>query len=381
MIQRAADLAVVLRLLKHFPVVALLGPRQAGKTTLARRIAQKHGHAEFFDLEDPADLARLMDPGLALKPLRGLVVLDEIQRRPGLFEILRVLADRRPSPARFLILGSASPDLLRQSSETLAGRIAFHTLDGFRIEDVSKAHLNRLWLRGGFPASFVAKSDPLSALWRQNFIRTFIERDIPQLGFRLESPRLSRFWCMLAHYHAQTWNSAEFAGSLAVSEKTVRHYLEVLEKGLVVRILKPWHENIDRRQVKAPKVYVRDTGLLHSLLGIVSMRDLERHPRLGASFEGFVLQQATRHLGAAPEEVFFWATHGGAEIDLLWVRGQNRIGFEAKRTSAPQITKSLLSSIEVLRLRHAYVLHAGEETFPLAKNITAVAAHRLSEDL
>lgn len=381
MIQRTDDLTIVERLLKNAPVVALLGPRQAGKTTMARQIGGKGRGAEFFDLEDPADLARLSDPGLALKPLRGLVVLDEIQRRPGLFEILRVLADRRPIPARFLILGSASPDLLRQSSETLAGRIAFHTLDGFRLNDVGEGHQNRLWLRGGFPKSFVARSDALSILWRQHFIRTFIERDIPQLGFRIESPRLSRFWSMLAHYHGQTWNSAEFARSLALTEKTVRHYLEVLEKGLVVRTLKPWHENIDRRQVKAPKVYIRDTGLLHTLLGIVSTRDLERHPRLGASWEGFVLQQATTHVGANAEETFFWATHGGAELDLLWVRGRNRIGFEAKRTSAPQITKSLLSAIEVLGLRHAYVLHGGEKTFPLARNITAVAARRLTADL
>lgn len=381
MIDRADDVSEIRRLLAHSPVVGLLGPRQSGKTTLARRVAAMMRASDFFDLEDPADLARLADPGLALRPLRGLVVLDEIQRTPRLFEMLRVLADRRPIPARFLILGSASPELLRQSSETLAGRIAFHTLDGLRLSDVGPTNLNRLWVRGGFPRAYAARTDSLSLEWRKNFIRTFLERDLPQLGFRIEAPRLSRFWSMLAHYHGQTWNAAEFARSLALSEKTVGHYLDVLEKSLVVRVLKPWHENIDRRQVKAPKVFIRDSGLLHALLGIPSLRDLERHPRLGASWEGFMLQQGAMQLGAEPSELYFWGTHGGAELDLLWVRGARRIGIEARRTSAPQVTKSLLSAIEVLGLRHAFVLHAGEKTFPLATNITAVAARHLTSDL
>jgi len=380
-IQRTGDFAEVGGLLRRWPVVAILGPRQSGKTTMAREIASQRRTAEFFDLEDPDDRARLADPGLALKPLRGLVVLDAIQRLPGIFEMLRVLADRRPLPARFLILGSASPDLLRQSSESLAGRIAFHTLDGFRIHDVGIGHLDRLWLRGGFPRSYAARSEALSVEWRKNFIKTFLERDIPQLGIRIESARLSRFWSMLAHYHARTWNASELARSLGLSETTVAHYLELLEKALVVRTLKPWHENIDRRQVKAPKILMRDSGLLHSLLSIPTMRDLERHPLLGASWEGFILQQVATHLRADPSETYFWATHGGAEIDMLWIRGSRRIGFEVKRTSAPQITKSLHSAMSVLGLEHAYVIHAGEKTFPLSRQITAVAATRLIQDL
>jgi predicted AAA+ superfamily ATPase len=380
-IPRPEDLSEVRRLLARFPVVALLGPRQSGKTTLAHQVAKAGGAVERFDLEEPGDVARLSDPTLALKPLRGLVILDEVQRRPGLFEVLRVLADRRPLPARFLILGSASPELLRQSSESLAGRIAFHTLEGLRLGDVDARRLDRLWLRGGFPRSYAAGSETQSLEWRRAFIRTFLERDIPQLGIRIESSRLSRFWSMLAHYHARTWNAAELARSLAVSEGTVNHYLEILEKALVVRSLKPWHENIDRRQVKAPKVMIRDSGLLHALLGIPTLRDLERHPLLGASWEGFVLQQAAAQVKADPSEVFFWATHGGAKLDMLWVKGSRRIGFEAKRTSAPQATKSLHSAISVLGLSHAYVVHAGPKTFPLARNITAVAAERLTEDL
>ncbi len=381
MIERADDLAEIGRLLRRWPVVAMLGPRQSGKTTMAREIAARHRVSEFFDLEDPDDRARLADPGLALRPIKGLVVLDEVQRLPGIFEMLRVLADRRPLPARFLILGSASPDLLRQSSESLAGRIAFHDLDGFRLRDVGSHQLDRLWLRGGFPLSYAARSEAQSWEWRKNFIRTFLERDIPQLGIRIESPRLSRFWSMLAHYHARTWNAAELARSLGLSETTVAHYLEVLEKALVVRTLKPWHENIDRRQVKAPKILIRDSGLLHSLLNLPTRRDLDRHPLLGASWEGFILQQVATHLGADPSETYFWATHGGAEIDMLWIRGSRRIGFEVKRTSAPHVTKSLHSAMSVLDLEHAYVIHAGDKTFPLTKAITAVAAVGLIEDL
>jgi uncharacterized protein len=381
MIPRPDEASAVRRLLRHFPVVALLGPRQSGKTTLARQIAAGSRSARSFDLEDPDDLARLSDPGLALKPLRGLVILDEIQRRPGLFEILRVLSDRHPLPARFLILGSASPELLRQSSESLAGRIAYHTLEGLRLRDVGPRNLNRLWIRGGFPRSYAASSEARSLEWRRAFIRTFLERDIPQLGIRIETPRLSRFWAMLAHYHARAWNAAELARSLAVSEGTVGHYLEIMEKALVVRTLKPWHVNIDRRQVKAPKVLIRDSGLLHALLGIPTLRDLERHPLLGASWEGFVLQQAAARVEADASETFFWATHGGAELDMLWVKGSRRIGFEAKRTSAPEVTKSLRSAISVLGLHHSYVIHAGTETFPLAKDITALAASRIASDL
>ena len=344
-------------------------------------MARHKGPAERFDLEDPADLARLGDPHLALSGLRGLVVLDEVQRRPDLFPVLRVLADRRPRLARFLVLGSASPDLLRQTSETLAGRIAFHTLDGFDLGEVGIEPLDRLWLRGGFPESFLARSEPRSFAWRQSFIRTLVERDLPLLGVRVAAATMWRFWAMLAHYHGQVLNASELARAFGVTDKTVRHYLDLLAGALVVRQLLPWHENIGKRQVKAPKVFLRDSGLLHGLLDIRDRRDLERHPKVGASWEGFLLQQVTQHLGAAPEECYFWATHSGAELDLLWVRGRKRWGFEIKRTSAPTLTRSLRSTLEVLRLDRAFVVHAGDRTFPLHERVTALAATRVLSDL
>jgi hypothetical protein len=345
-------------------------------------ILKKRGASgERFDLEDPADLARLADPGLSLADLRGLVVIDEVQRRPDLFPFLRVLADRRPVTTRFLVLGSASPELLRQSSETLAGRIAFHTLDGFHLDETGTDKLGRLWLRGGFPPSFLARTNGTSYIWRQNFIRTFLERDLPQLGVRVAASTMSRFWSMLSHYHGQVWNSSQFSRSFGVTDKTVRHYLDILSSAMVVQLLLPWHANIRKRQVKSPKVYLRDSGILHGLLGIRDRRDLERHPTLGASWEGFILRQITGWLRAAPEECFFWATHSGAELDLLWVRGRHRWGFEIKRTSSPTLTSSLLTAMEVLELQKAFVIHAGSRTFPLNKRVTAISAGRLLADL
>lgn len=369
-------------LLRDFPVVAILGARQVGKTTLALQILEQFdGPGERFDLEDSADLSRLTDPRLALGDLRGLVVLDEIQRRPELFPLLRVLADRRPRRARFLVLGSASPELLRQSSETLAGRIAFHTLDGFDLREVGTSELARLWLRGGFPSSFLSRSHSASFTWRRNFIRTFVERDLPQLGFRISASTLNRFWSMLAHYHGQVWKASELARSFGVTDKTVRHYLDVLTAALVVRQLPPWHANVRKRQVKSPKVHIRDPGLLHALLDIRDRRDLERHPKVGASWEGFLLQQVIELLEAAPEECFFWATHSGSELDLLWVRGRRRWGFEFKRTSSPKLTRSLHTARETLDLQQVFVIHAGEQTYPLHPSVTAISAARLLEDL
>ena len=381
-IPRPRHRTIVLDLLNDFPVVAILGARQVGKTTLAQQIlAARQGRGERFDLEDPADLARLADARLALSELGGLVVLDEIQRRPDLFPLLRVLADRRPRRARFLVLGSASPELLRQSSETLAGRIAFHTLSGFRLDEVGRDKLDRLWLRGGFPPSFLAKSAGASFEWRRNFVRTFLERDLAQLGVRIPATTLSRFWSMLAHYHGQVWNSSEFARSFGVTDKTVRHYLDILSATLVVQPLPPWHANVRKRQVKSPKVYIRDSGVLHALLGLREPRDLERHPKVGASWEGFMLSQVVERLGAQPEECFFWATHSGVELDLLWVRGRRRWGFEIKRTSAPSLTRSMRTAFETLGLEKLWVVHAGAETFRLHKKVTAVAASRLLDDL
>jgi hypothetical protein len=382
MIDRKTHRKTVTALLRDFPVVAILGARQVGKSTLAMQImASLRDAAERFDLEDSADLARLEDAQLALSPLRGLVILDEVQRRPELFLVLRVLADRRPRPARFLVLGSASPELLGQTSETLAGRIAFHSLDGFSLDETGADTMDRLWLRGGFPGSFLARSGALSFTWRRNFIRTFVERDLGLLGVRVAATTMSRFWAMLAHYHGQIFNASEFGRAFGVTDKTVRHYLDVLSSTLVVRQLLPFHANIGKRQVKALKVYIRDSGLLHGLLDLRERRDLDRHPKVGASWEGFLLQQVIQHLGAADDECYFWATHSGAELDLLWIRGRRRWGFEFKRTSAPALTHSLKTAIELLDLDRAFVIHAGDHTFPLHERVTAVAAARLLTDL
>ena len=365
-------------LLEVSPVVALLGARQVGKTTLARQIAAAGPH-HWFDLEDPDDRARLQEPKLALGPLEGLVVLDEIQLAPDLFGLLRVLADRPKTPARFLILGSASPELLRQGSESLAGRVAFHEMEGFDLEEVGPDELDRRWVRGGFPRSFLAPDDAESLRWRQDFIATFLERDLPRLGITIGAPTLRRFWTMLAHWHGQIWNGAALARNFGVSDKTVRGYLDILESTFVARQLQPWHSNVGKRQVKSPKVYLRDSGLLHALLGIRTEADLQAHPTVGASWEGFVLGQVARRLGARPEECFFWATHGGAELDLLVVRGAVRRGFEFKRTTAPRRTRSMTTAALDLNLDSLDVLHAGDHTFPIGERMRAVAARELLE--
>lgn len=382
MIDRPQHLDNIQELLKRFPVVAILGARQIGKTTLANAIATTHAAPTTrFDLEKPSDLARLRDAQLALEPLRGLVVLDEIQLRPDLFPILRVLADRRPIRTRFLVLGSAAPALLRQSSESLAGRIANYELPGLSFQEVGEKKLNRLWIRGGFPRSFLARTESESVEWRREFVRTFVERDLPMLGINVAADTMRRFWSMLAHHHGQLWNASELGRSFGVADTTVRGYLDKLTDALVVRQLKPWFENVGKRQVKAPKIYLRDSGLLHSLLNLESQRDVEGHPKLGASWEGFVIDQIIQQTEAKPHEVFFWRTHLGAELDLLIARGRSRLGFEVKRTVAPSITPSMRSALSDLKLKSLTVIHAGDETFPLANNIRAVAFSRLRTDL
>jgi len=381
-IDRPRELSELRRALRANPVVVIVGARQTGKTTLARILqAGRHGPSTYFDLEDPDDLALLSEPMLALRELRGLVVIDEVQARPDLFPVLRVLADRPRKPARFLILGSASLSLLRQGAESLAGRVHYHELRGLGLDEVGSERLNRLWLRGGFPASFTQKTLVESARWRQQFVRTFLERDLPALGIGIASSTLRRFWTMLAHYHAQTWNSSELARAFGVTDKTVRGYLDLLTAALVMRQLLPWHANISKRQVKAPKVYFSDSGILHSLLGLRTMRELETHPKVGASWEGFLLAEVVRRLGAREEECFFWATHTGAELDLLISRGNRRLGFEFKRTTAPSVTRSMRSALEVLELEELVIVHAGQRSFPLADGVRAVAAGRLLEDL
>lgn len=381
MIDRTKEVQVIRGLLRRHRIVAIVGARQVGKTTLARLVLKTlRGPVAYFDLENPDDDARLADAMTALRRLRGLVVIDEVQRRPELFPILRVLADR-PSGAKFLLLGSASPALLQRSSETLAGRIVYHELRGFSLDEVGSDRLDQLWARGGFPRSFLARSLAESDEWRRAFIRTFLERDLPQLGITIQSTTLRRFWNMLAHYHAQVWNSSEFARSFGVADTTVRGYLDLLSAALVVRQLQPWHENLRKRQVRSPKVYIVDSGLLHTLLGLRTLADVESHPKAGASWEGFVLEQVVRRLGARLEECYFWATHSGAELDLLVIRGRHRWGFEVKRTSAPRVTPSMRVARADLRLSRLDVIHTGEHTFPLEARIRAVAASRLIEDL
>jgi predicted AAA+ superfamily ATPase len=355
-------------------VVTLLGPRQCGKTTLAREFVAPDS-LNYFDLEDPASLARLSEPDMALRPLKGLVVIDEVQRRPGLFPLLRVLADRHPLPARFLILGSASPELLRQSSETLAGRIETVPLEGFRLRDLGASAQPRHWIRGGFPLAFTARNEGDSIAWRKQFLQTFLERDLPQLGIQITAAALSRFWHMVAHYHGQTWNAAEFARALAVNESTVRRYLDLLSGVFMVRQLPPWFENLGKRQVKAPKVYVRDSGLLHALLGINGARELAFHPKIGASWEGYAVEEVIKAL--RPDAAYHWATHGGAEIDLLLLHGGRRIGIECKRSDAPTLTPSMRIALADLKLNELKVVYPGERSYRLAPNVEVVPLRTL----
>lgn len=362
--------------LDRTPVVVLSGPRQCGKTTLARQLLSTDS-VNYFDLEDPTDLARLDEPVTALGPLRGLVVIDEVQRRPDLFPVLRVLADREGVPARFLILGSASGDLLRQTSESLAGRIERITMGGFSIDEVGQDATDDLWRRGGFPRSYLASSETDSVAWREQFILTLLERDLPQWGVRVPAIALRRFWSVLAHYHAQTWSAAESARALGVSESTCRRYLDLLTDSFMIRQLQPYHANLRKRQVKSPKVYVRDTGLLHALLGIDSTKELLTHPRVGASWEGFALEQVLATQGH--DEAYFWATHQGAEMDLVLRGGSRLLGVEFKRADAPKVTKSMRIALEDLGLDRIAVVYPGEKRYPLADRIEAVPLRELAE--
>ena len=368
-IERTTDMALVRTALKRSRVVALLGPRQCGKTTLARQFVPSTA-LNYFDLEDPASLARLCEPDTALRPLKGVVVIDEIQRRPDLFPLLRVLADRRPRPARFLILGSAAPELLQQSSETLAGRLETIPLEGFRLADLGAAAQARHWLRGGFPLAFTARTEADSLAWRRQFLQTFIERDLPQLGVTIPAIALRRFWHMLAHYHGQIWNAAELARALAVNESTVRRYLDLMTGVFMVRQLPPWFENLGKRQVKAPKIYVQDSGLLHALLGVASQRDLEHHPKVGASWEGYAVEEILKAL--RPDEAYYWATHNGAEIDLVLFKNGRRIGIECKRADAPVLTPSMRIALADLKLDELRVVYPGEKRYTLAKKVEVV---------
>lgn len=382
MIPRSEELRRLTDLLWRFPVVCIVGARQVGKTTLARNLAAKwEGQKSFFDLENLEDLSRLTDPMLALKELRGLIVIDEIQGIPNLFPVLRVLADRPRKPARFLILGSAAPHLLKQGAETLAGRIIYHELGGLKLEEVGMAHHAKLWFRGGFPLSYLASSERASHEWRRAFIRTFLERDLRQLGIGIPPSTLQRFWTMLAHAQGQVWNASEFGRSFGVADTTVRRYLDALCDALVVRQLPPWHVNISKRQVKSPKIYLRDSGILHALLNLQSVRELEGHYKVGGSWEGFGLEQTIARLRAETHECFFWATHAGAELDLLVTRGKRRLGFEFKRTSSPRLTPSMRTAIRDLGLTGLSVVHAGTESFGMAPKVRAIALSDLQKEV
>ncbi len=376
MVDRALALDQIQRALKRSRVVALLGPRQCGKTTLARQLVPPNS-SNYFDLEDPASLARLAEPMLALAPLRGVVVIDEVQRHPNLFPVLRVLADRKPLPARFLILGSASPALLHQSSETLAGRVETIALSGFNLSELGAGQISRHWLRGGYPRAFLARSNADSLAWRQQFIQTFVERDLPQLGINIAAQAMLRFWTMVAHYHGNLWNAAEPARSLGVSEPTVRRNLDTLTGLFMVRQLQPWYENLGKRQVKSPKVYLRDSGLLHQLLGIRAERDLLSHPKSGASWEGYAVEAALNCI--QPEEAYFWATHQGAELDLLLFKDGRRFGLEMKRSDAPTLTPSMRVALQDLRLERLVVLYPGNRRYALAERVEVVPVSLLAE--
>lgn len=351
------------------PICAILGPRQCGKTTLSQQYsAQFKGQTHVFDLEHPLDLARLENPWLTLEGLKGVIIIDEIQRRPDLFPVLRVLVDK-DKDKKFLILGSASQDLIRQSSETLAGRISYIEMTPFSLTEVINADL--LWKRGGFPLSFLAKDYITSNKWRKNFIQTFLEKDIPAMGFMLSPQKIRKFWMMLIHYHGNIFNASEIGRSLAVTHKTSQQYLEVLDGTFMVRVLHPWFENISKRQVKSPKIFFRDSGIFHTMLGIDKEEQLITHPKLGASWEGFALEEITRYYCADPQDCYFWATQGGAELDLLVVKDGRKIGFEFKYTDHPKLTKSMLIALNDLELESLYVITPLQSHFPLHKKIFA----------
>lgn len=367
MIKRPYYLERLSTSLKRSPVTALLGPRQCGKTTLARVFGEGKT-TTHFDLESQPDLQRLQNPELMLGSLEQLVILDEIQVMPELFNVLRVLVDRPENKAQFLILGSASPDIIKNVSETLAGRVEFVELYGFDLCETGADAYNKLWLRGGFPRAFLSDTDEDSMAWREGFIQTFLERDIPQLGITIFSAAMRRFWMMLAHYHGQNWNASELARSMGLSDKTVRSYLDILTGTFMIRQLQPWHENTGKRQVKAPKIYFRDSGLLHALLSLPDMHSLYGHPKVGASWEGFALEQVLH--AVRPTEAFFWATHGGSEMDIFFFHRGRRYGIEAKFNEAPKVTRSMGIALDDLDLAHIWVIYPGQKAYPVHKKIT-----------
>lgn len=369
MIKRPSSIKQLSNALRRSPVTALLGPRQCGKTTLARMFGQNR-IAAYFDLESRPDQTRLQNPEIALSGLKGTVILDEIQSVPELFNVLRVLVDRPKNQSRFLILGSASPELMKKASETLAGRIEFVELTGFTLAEIKSKDERKLWLRGGFPRSFLASSNADSASWREGFIRTFLERDIPQLGISIPAAAMRRFWTMLAHYHGQIWNSSELGRAMGLSDKTMRGYLDILSGTFMIRQLMPWHENLGKRQVKAPKIYFRDSGILHQLLSLEDFQALTGHPRVGASWEGFALEQTLGIIET--RQIYFWSTYSGAELDLFFFHKGRRYGMEFKYSEAPVVTKSMHSALETLKLDYLWIVYPGNTPFQAHQKITVL---------
>lgn len=375
LVKREFDISEIKKRLKIFPVVAILGARQCGKTTLARQFPYDH----YFDLENPRDLARLDNPQLALEGLKGLIVIDEIQRAPDIFPLIRYLADTK-TEQQYLILGSASQHLIQQSLESLAGRIGFHYLSGFGIQDVEAEEIRRLWLRGGYPRSFLADSDADSRLWRENYVQTFLERDIPQLGIQIPSRTLHRFWAMLSHYHGQVLNHAELGRSFGISDVTIRKYIDILEGTFIVRVLPPWYSNVKKRLIKSPKIYIRDSGLFHNMMSIDDESQLHAHPKLGASWEGFALECVCKVIQNGHRAVYFWGTHGGAEIDLFWQQAGKNRGIEFKFSDAPKRTKSMMIAVNDLELAHLWIVYPGSETYSLDDKITVLPLSNAIKD-
>lgn len=374
MLERRGYLERLSKAIMRSPVTALLGPRQCGKTTLARSFSETR-KSTFFDLESVPDQRRLQNAELVLGSLDGLVILDEIQIMPELFQVLRVLVDRPGNKARFLILGSASPEIIRKTSETLAGRLEFVELTGFNLSETGSGNWKELWLRGGFPRSYLAESEENSLVWREGFIRTFLERDIPQLGINIRAPAMRRFWTMLAHYHGQTWNASEIGRSMGLSDKTIRSYLDVLTGTFMIRQLQPWFENLGKRQVKKPKIYFCDSGLLHSLLDVRDQHALLGNPKVGASWEGFVIEQALQTI--QPSQAYFWSVHSGAELDLIFVRDGLRFGVEVKFSEAPEVTASMRSAVDDLNLSHLWILYPGQENYRVAEKISVRSLEKM----
>jgi len=367
LIKRKTEIKDINNLISSFPVTAILGPRQCGKTVLAHQVKFEH----YFDLENPRDSARLENPQLALEDLEGLIVIDEIQRLPDIFQLIRYLVDLN-SKQKYLILGSASRDLIQQSSESLAGRIAYHRLGGFTLSDIGKKNLKKLWLRGGFPRSYLAKSYDRSFLWLENYISTFLERDIPQLGISIPARTLRKFWIMISHYHSQILNHSEIARSFGISDMTVKKYITILEGTFMLRVLQPWYANTKKRLIKRPKIYIRDSGIFHSLMSIESKEQLLSHNKLGASWEGFALECTARSLNKRDEELYFWQTHAGAELDLFWQHKGKNWGIEFKYSDAPRKTKSMEIALKDLKLSHLWVIYPGKKSYKLEKNISVI---------